>query len=181
MNIDISLLVNICLCILSFLLALISVITVVVTLRQNHTMIENESRAYISIYGDVTNCQGAAFYLIIKNFGKSNAIILSLECDTDLSRFSYFKERIPFLHMKDALIAPGQSFKCTLQHVLLFNSEIQFINFKVSYKSNNKKYSETFCINLQSFSDLIQTNATSKGNELYILSNTLQDINRRLL
>lgn len=178
---DISIIVNICLSVSSFLLALISVVILIVTIRQNHLMLENETRAYLSIYGNVTSCEGSGFYLIIKNFGKSNAVITSLKCDVDLSRFSYIKERTPFSHMENASIAPGQSFMCALKQVSLFNSGIPSITFKITYECNRKKYSEVFCLNLKAFTDLIQANASTKGNELKIISNTLQDINRRLL
>ena len=178
---DISVIVNICLSVSSFLLAFISVLILIVTIKQNTRMLENETRAYISIYGTITNCQGVGFYLVIKNFGKSSARISSLECDTDLRRFSYVDSRTPFAHMVDTSIAPNQSFICALQQVPLFNSGISSINFQLSYESNNKKYSESICVNLQAFTDLIQTNASSSGNELKIISNTLQDINRRML
>lgn len=178
---DISIIVNICLSVSSFLLAFISVVILIVTIRQNHLMLENEARAYLSIYGNVTSCEGSGFYLIIKNFGKSNAVITSLKCDVDLSRFSYIKERTPFSHMENASIAPGQSFMCALKQVSLFNSGIPFITFEITYECNHKKYSDAFCLNLISFTDLIQANASTKGNELKIISNTLQDINRRLL
>ncbi|GFI28869.1 MAG: hypothetical protein HFH50_12940 [Lachnospiraceae bacterium] len=179
---DISIIVNICLSVSSFLLAFISVVILIVTIRQNHLILENESRAYLSIYGDITNCQAIAFYLIIKNFGKSSAQITSLECDTDLRPFSYVEKLIPFSHMAGTSIAPNQSFKCALQQIPLFTSGIHFINFKISYESNRKKYSETFCVNLQSFTNSIQTNDNpSEGSELKTISYALQDINRRLL
>ena len=41
---DLATKVNIILCILSFILALISIITVIITLRQNQQMLENSSR-----------------------------------------------------------------------------------------------------------------------------------------
>lgn len=47
--------VNLSLAKLSFILAVISVVTVVITLRQNKKMIESNSRPYITIYGDMTN------------------------------------------------------------------------------------------------------------------------------
>ena len=47
---DLSVEVNIILCILSFVLALVSVVTVVITLRQNNKMIESTSRPYVGIY-----------------------------------------------------------------------------------------------------------------------------------
>lgn len=174
--------INITLCVLSFLLAIISVITVIVTLKQNSIILENESRAYISIYGDTINCKGIIFYLVIKNFGKSSAIITSLECDVDLSKYSYDNEIKPFSHMKNTLIAPNQSYKCALQHVSLFHSGIKSLNFKISYECNNKKYSDNFCINLESFSDSICPKSSVKNNnELEIIAYTLQELLEKLL
>ena len=49
---DISTIVNIILCVLSFILAAISVVTVVITLRQNNKMIEESTRPVISVYTD---------------------------------------------------------------------------------------------------------------------------------
>lgn len=179
---DIVTTVNIALCILSFLLAVVSVITVIVTLKQNSAILENESRAYVSIYGDTINCKGMIFYLVLKNFGKSSAIITSLKCDIDLSKFSYNKERKPFSHMENTLIAPNQSYKCALAHVPLFQSEIKLLNFKISYKCNNKEYSDTFCINLESFSDSIQLKSSVKdGNEFEIMAYALQELLEKLL
>lgn len=174
--------INIVLCVLSFLLAVVSVITVVVTLRQNSVMLENESRAYVSIYGDIINCSGIIFYLIIKNFGKSTAIITSLKCDTDLSKFSYAKGVKPFSHIENTPIAPNQSYKCALQQVPLFTSGKSSLNFKITYECNNKKYSDTFCINLKAFSDLIQSQTSVKsGDELKIMAYALQELLEKLL
>lgn len=179
---DIATKTNIILCILSFLLAIISVITVIVTLKQNSIMLENESRAYISIYGDTIECKGTVFYLVIKNFGKSNAIITSLECDTDLSKFSYIEEIKPFSHIENMPIAPNQAYRCALQQVPLFGSGIPSLNFKISYNCNNKKYSDTFCINLKAFTDLIHSRASVKsGKELEIIAYALQELLEKLL
>lgn len=52
---DFSTKVNIILAVLSFLLAVISIVTVVITLRQNHTMIENATRPYLCIYAFMVN------------------------------------------------------------------------------------------------------------------------------
>ena len=46
---DLSTKVNIVLSVLSFILAAISIVTVVITLRQNNKMIENSTRPYVSI------------------------------------------------------------------------------------------------------------------------------------
>lgn len=178
---DIQTIVNICSCILTFLLSTISVVILIVTIRQNSRMLENASRAYIAIYSEITYVHAMNFYLIIKNFGQSSAIINSLECDTDLSKFAHIETLVPFSHMENVSIAPNQSFKCALQSVNLFASKIPSINFKVTYTSNNKKYVETFCINLKALTGLVNTKASSKEDPLKMISNTLQDINKRLL
>ena len=59
---DTPTLINIMLCILSFILAAISVITVVITLRQNNRMIDNSTRPYVVVYSAVTNFQTPDFY-----------------------------------------------------------------------------------------------------------------------
>lgn len=82
-NMSIEILVNMILCILSFILAAISVVTVAVTLRQNNRMIEKSTRPYISVYTDEINTGNPLFYLIIKNFGKSPAYITKFESDFD--------------------------------------------------------------------------------------------------
>ena len=80
---DISTIVNIILCVLSFILAAISVVTVVITLRQNNKMIEESTRPVISVYTDEINAGNPFFYLIVKNFGKSPAYITKFEYDFD--------------------------------------------------------------------------------------------------
>ena len=75
---DISTKVNIVLSVLSFILAAISIITVVITLRQNNKMIENSTRPHICIYFDYTQCGEPTGYFVVKNFGTSAAYIDSL-------------------------------------------------------------------------------------------------------
>lgn len=74
---------NIVLCVLSSILVAISVVTVVITLRQNSKMIEESTRSAISIYTGEINTGTPFFYLIIKNFGKSPAYITKFEYDFD--------------------------------------------------------------------------------------------------
>ena len=82
---DVSTIVNIILCVLSFILAVISVVTVVITLRQNNRMIEESTRPFISVYTDEINAGDPFFYLVVKNFGKSTAYITKFEYDFDFN------------------------------------------------------------------------------------------------
>ena len=61
--------INVVLCILSFILAGISVVTVVITLKQNNKMIESSTRAYIAVSGQSINVQSGEFLLVVKNYG----------------------------------------------------------------------------------------------------------------
>lgn len=67
---EISTISNIILSALSFLLAFISIVFVIVTLKQNNRMLEASSRPFISIYLEtITICEQTTFF-VIKNFGQ---------------------------------------------------------------------------------------------------------------
>lgn len=70
--------INLILAILSFILAAISVITVVLTLRQNNKMIEATSRAYIVVNAQYINFRNPQIVLVVRNYGSSGAIIKKL-------------------------------------------------------------------------------------------------------
>ena len=92
--------INFNLCIFSFLLAAISVVTVVITLRQNHKMIQNSTRPYVVAFAQVTNFQEPTFYLVLKNFGASGATIESFESSIELNKVSFREELTPFNHIE---------------------------------------------------------------------------------
>lgn len=74
--------INVVLCVLSFFLAVISVVTVVITLRQNQKMIENSTRPYIAISYE-TICVAPNKnnrYIVVKNYGQSAAEIKDVSC-----------------------------------------------------------------------------------------------------
>ena len=80
---------------------MISIITVVTTLKQNSKMMENSSRGYLSVYGDMLGVQPGNFYIVVKNFGHSNVLIKSLKCDADLDMFSFIETvHPPFTYRK---------------------------------------------------------------------------------
>lgn len=177
---DTSTIINIILCILSFILAVISVVTVVITVRQNHKMIENSTRPYIVIYSATTNFQSPNYYLCIKNFGQSGALITSFVCDCDLKEYSYSNTKVPFENLPNTFIAPGQSLICNVDPLKLFKNP-HSITFSIEYSTGNKKYTDTFTINPKADSDLIHTRACTKDKELRTISYALQDIAEKML
>lgn len=178
---DISIIVNIILCVLSFILAVISVVTVVITLRQNSKMIENSTRPYVVIYPATTNFQSPNYYLCVKNFGQSGATVTSFSCDYDLKNCSYDENHVPFSHLEGTFLAPGQSYVASVDPKKIFHDVPHCLNFSISYIANRKKYSDSFSVNIEADSDLVHIRANTDGKELRTISYALQDITEKLL
>jgi hypothetical protein len=168
--------INAILCILSFLLAAISVVTVVITLKQNSKMIEESNRPYISVYGEQTNFSSPQFYIVLKNFGRTGAIIKSLECDIDLSKYSYSTGVTPFQNIVGTMLAPNQNFICNIDNMQLSADNVEVLNFHIVYTANNKTYDEKYPVNYQAVKKNITTKSATKDNELKTISYTLQEM-----
>lgn len=171
---DLATKVNIVLCVLSFLLAAISVITVVITLRQNHKMIENSTRPYICVYGQSINPGTPQFYLVIKNFGSSAATITRFEYSPDLSQCFGLKSNTRN-YLEDickTTLAPGQSRICKLKYSLVPDN----VTFTIEYNSGVKKYRETFSTNIKAGSAMLTGKQATPRKDLRTISYTLQEM-----
>lgn len=173
--------INVVLCILSFLLAVISVITVIITLKQNHKMIENSTRPYIVVYSNITYFQDAKFYIILKNYGQSGATIEKFNCNIDLFKYYHSDERKPFEHINGTFIAPQQSFMVCVDPVKIYKDKIEKIVFEINYSNGLKKYEEKYEINFLAYTDTYLSRASTKDKELKIISYTLQDLVEKML
>lgn len=171
---DIATIVNIILCVLSFILAAISVITVVITLRQNNKMIEESTRPVISIYTEEINAGEPFFYLVVKNFGQSPAYITKFEYDFDFNGCYKIRNNKDYLQkLTKSVLAPGQSRICILDYEKI-NKEVTFI---ISYQSSIKKsYTETFTIDLKAGVSMPYGKIATEGKELRTISYTLQEM-----
>ena len=130
----------------SFLTALVAIIISLVTMRQNSKMIEESSRAIISIYPQSINTGTPMLFIVIKNFGNSPAIIHKFDYDFDFTDCYKFRSERDYL--KDfvgSTLAPGQSRICGLDYTKLTRP----VTFSLEYQSGSKKYRETFTIDLQ--------------------------------
>ena len=178
---QISDLINVILCILSFILAIISVITVVITLKQNHKMIENSTRPYLNIYSKITNFQNQSFYLIIKNMGQTGAKIVNFKCDKDLSKYSFIDKIKPFEHIIGTFLTPGQSIMTNINLNKLKEDNVDNLVFNIEYDSGVKRYKEEYIINYNAYREIVQSRANTEGKELRTISYTLQDLVEKLL
>ena len=100
---DFSTVVNIILSILSFVLALLSIVFVHLTLRQNNKLLYSNSRPYLSVYFAYEE-NNTELFLCIKNCGNSSAIIHELSINPDITIMDLSIQQI----MKGAMLAPGQ-------------------------------------------------------------------------
>lgn len=180
---------TIALSVVSFVLALISVLTVILTIRQNNRMIEESTRPVLAIYTTQINPGSPDLYFVVRNFGHTPAVITSFNADCDFKMlckgFRYLSEeekakREPINNMRGAIFAPGQS------RIALLNFENcpQNVSFQLSYKSTvGKEYKESLCVDLKAGTGTIISKHTGDTVEKNIsnISYTLQEMLQKQL
>lgn len=186
---DISTMVNLALCILSFILAAISVWTVIATLRQNNKMIEESTRPVLAFYTSSINTGSPTFYFVVRNYGSSSAIIEKIVSDKDFTTFLLGNDLLeqldrfdPIRSLQNATIAPGQSRICALD----FNKTPDEIKINVEYKSNaGKKYKEEIIFSPKAGVDMLTVKSPGKkdniNSTLEKISYTLQELLQKKL
>ena len=167
--------------IVSFILALISVITVVLTIRQNSRMINESTRPYITIYLDtITTCEQTS-YFVLKNFGHCAANITRFEYDSCLKTTkqinTLYQEQFDCIH--GITLAPGQS-KLLEYPVSTLNKDI--LTFVIGYTALGKNYEETIEMNVKHFIHIPVLRPESYTDEnMKRQVNTLREIAERLI
>lgn len=130
--------INVSLCILSFILAAISVVTVVVTLKQNQKMIENSTRPYVVVkYEAIQYAKEIVRYVVVKNYGQTGATITELHYSGTMTEI--FQEQ--FQHLKGAFLAPSQSILYFFGNINTGEPEVLQIRYTYA-DTTGKTYSE---------------------------------------
>lgn len=178
---DIATRVSLWLCILSVFLAAVSIVTVVLTLRQNNKMIEASTRPAISIYGEeiVVDQDAPAFYLVIKNYGQSTAYMTKFSSDFDFTGCYRIPSQKNYLQdMNNAIIAPGQSRICVLDYQRIDRDVL----FDIEYKSEvGNRYEGRFCVDIRAGAAMPSPKMGTAGKELRSISYTLQEMLQKSL
>lgn len=152
-----------------------SIWVAVKTLKQNQKMIEDSTRPYITVYSDITFFQQSMFYIIIKNFGNSGAIITEFRTDKDLQELMPKGRQNPFAHMKGAVLAPGQCYR-TAVSMPDAKTRLDKVTFHIKYKSSTHEYVEKVPLKIEASNDQLYVRASTEGQELKIISYALQDL-----
>lgn len=167
--------------IIALVTGIISIIISVFTLKQNSKMIEESTRAYICIYGDTVNFQSLTYYLILKNFGQSGAVITDFHFTPNNAFETSQKLNAKFFdHIRYTSLALGQS----IRYPVKFKDVHDITNtlqFDIRYSCNGKSYTEKSIINLDARLDTYSSKASTSGKELEIISYTLQEFVERSL
>lgn len=144
------------------------------TLRQNNKMIEESTRPNIQIYPVYLN---SLLYIIIKNFGASEAIIDEVKCSHKFTEAEYCGDinENGFEKLHGAIFCPGYALRCPLVAHSVTNETFQF---EVSYHSSEKKYHANFAFNPYSNAPFADTypSGNSTENHLKHIANELHDI-----
>ena len=175
---DISTIVNIMLSIFSFVLAAISVITVVITLKQNNKMLEASSKPYVVAYL-VYQESPSHIYLCVKNFGQTSAMVKSLNIEPS---FSLYRKNCNET-INNTMLAPNQQ----LHFLVSDEDKSKIINensfdFSVSVEyqdcSTKKVYNENYKMNMEYVmtvlsSETTRSNLTPEQNALHNIERIL--------
>lgn len=147
--------------------------------KESNRVLEETNRAYVSIYSSPLIANRSLFYLVIKNFGNTQAIIKDFEVDpiTKKSLQKRFgKDFFDYYH--NSSLAPGQSFT----H-LIINEDLDpelVSKFTITYQSGKNIYTETFKFNLQRQHQLPSVGLSDKEIDKQFLE-LFQDYLRRNL
>ena len=135
--------IQICGIIASTIVSLVAIVISVLTLRQNNKMIEESSRPNIQIYPVYLN---RIVYIIIKNFGASEAIIDEVKCSHKFTEAEYFGDikNDDFAKLHGAIFSPGYSLRCPLASHSVSNETYKF---EIKYHSSKKNYYAEFSFN----------------------------------
>ena len=128
--------------IISAVTAITSLIIANKTLKATYHSIDEANRPYVVAYVDsifVTTHRND--YLIIKNFGKSGAVIDSVTVPSNYHLYGITNDFISSL--KNCFIAPNQSFMSSF--TTMHRDGIS--TFKIKYHDGQKSYEDTFSFN----------------------------------
>lgn len=159
----------------SLVTSIVAIVVSVKTLRQNSRMIEESTRPNLQIYPVYMN---SILYIVIKNYGASEAYIDQITCDHKFTQKEIMGDRsgdILFSNMKGAILSPGYALKCPLIAHEISDNDFEF---HVTYHSSEKTYDAEFHFNVSAnapFADIYPTSHSTDGH-LQNISRELRDI-----
>ena len=169
----------------SLIVSIVAIIISLKTLKQNSQMIEDSSRPYIGIYGMSVHIHQPQYYIIIKNFGQSGALITSFRPSIDMQQISKDDGSIPFSHFEGVSIMPGQSFRSAIDFKKVSSLNLSYITFDIAYSCGKRTYSDSIQLKVDANLGNLESHETPKstdlGKNISVLAETLQDMHIKRL
>lgn len=166
----------------SLIVSIVAIAVSISSLRQNSKMVEFSSRPYIGIYGISTYMGFCQYYIIIKNFGQSSAVVDSLTSDFDVAKISKHDGFKPFSRISGTTIMPGQSYRTAIDFDKVTEHKLSCINFHILYSSSTHTYDEKICLKIDAnIGNLESHNTGKKLSDIEVISETLQDMHIKSL
>lgn len=178
MQLQVSDIIQIIGILVSLITSIIAIIISIVTVRQNSKMIEESSRAIISVYTQSINTGTPMLYLVVRNFGQAPASIHKFDYNFNFE--NCYKFRADRDYLKDLIgvtLAPGQAKICTID----YNKIDHPVTFSIEYTSIGKSYKDFFTVDLKAGADLPVPKTATKDAELRAISYTLQELLQKKL
>lgn len=174
---------------IGILVSIVAIIISVISLKQSENSIIQANRPYVVVYRDYIQVLDAVHELIIiKNFGKSGAVIDSLTFQPEYKdRISGFGKNV-FSNINNTFIAPNQTITTVVSTDALNekNQRNGITQVQISYRdlSSNKEknFIEIFKINEDLRKDLIFSKSYSKNKsskEVFV-SSFMELLRRRI-
>lgn len=152
----------------SLITSIVAIVISVKTLKQNSRMIEYSTRPQIQIYPSYLD---GILYLIIKNFGISEAYIDEITCSHSFTSKETMGDDLGsniFSKINGSILSSGYSIKCPLLSHELTNENFDFY---IKYHSSTKTYEANYSFNPITnipFADMSPTSKTTDGHLLNI-------------
>jgi hypothetical protein len=152
----------------SLITSIVAITISVKALKQNSKMIEYSTRPQIQIYPSFLD---GILYLIIKNFGVSEAYIDEITCSHSFTSKETMGDDLGsniFSKINGSILSSGYSIKCPL---LGYEIADETFDFCIRYHSPLKAYEENFSFNPITnipFADMSPSSKTTDGHLLNI-------------
>lgn len=90
----------------------------------------------------------SGFYIIVKNFGNTNAVVQNVKVDDKTRKMIQLGDKDYFSKIEKNQLAPGQSITCLVSTQKKEYDYNHTSKFEITYLSGRKEYSDIFEFNL---------------------------------
>lgn len=164
------------------IISIVAVVISILSLKQTQKSIEEANRAYVVIYRDYIQVNNSVHeYIVIKNFGKTGAVIDSVEFNPEYK--GMVRGNLVFNNIKGTFIAPNQSISTVSSNNAFVGDREGITTATINYHSGTKKYEEIITLNEELIKDIsfVKT-VPSKNTRLEtVIAKTVEELLRRNL